>query len=360
MSMFTGLYPSEHGFVALKDQQRLADSVPTLAGILRERGYRTVAFTGGVNVARVYGFDQGFDEYRSNGRTFRDNLEETRFWLREHAGEKFFLFWHGYDAHTPYLPDPTDRRDMGMAEQRPKHGLRAVCRTKRLQRYIDHHLDEYDGAVRRGDRYVGKLIAQLDELDLLDRTLIVFTSDHGEEFLEHGRCFHLNTLYREVLHVPLIVAAPGLEPRRVAGAVPASVAIGPTLLALAGVRDHELPGPSLASASQGEDVPDEPVISETSRKLQDGRGRGHVRALTRDEEKLIDWITQQSREYFGLVSDAGERAPVASGRDHERLSDELDAWVRAHPRRDVQVEPAVSAADRARLDKQLRSLGYVD
>jgi arylsulfatase A-like enzyme len=76
-------------------------------------------------------------------------------------------------------------------------------------------LAEYDGAIRRGDRYVGKRLDHLDSLGLTDRTIVVFTSDHGEEFLEHGRCFHLTTLYREVLHVPLIVSAPGLEPGRV-------------------------------------------------------------------------------------------------------------------------------------------------
>jgi arylsulfatase A-like enzyme len=110
LSIFTGLYPSEHGVAALRDRRRLHEWIPTLASELSQVGYKTGAFTGGVNISAIFGFDNGFDVYRTNGKYFLDNLEDTKYWLEKNARERFFLFFHGYDPHTPYLTDPTARR----------------------------------------------------------------------------------------------------------------------------------------------------------------------------------------------------------------------------------------------------------
>lgn len=369
MSMFTGLHPIEHGVVGLSDRRRLADDTPTLARILSEHGYTTAAFTGGINVSRVFGFDQGFGEFRSNGKYFRDNLEETRYWLNEHRDERFFLFWHGYDAHTPYPGHAMDRAALGVAEQPPRVGLRRVCKREDAPRRIARFIDEYDSAVRRGDRYVGKLLAELARLDLLEKTILVFTSDHGEEFLEHRGCFHVNTLYREVLHVPLVVVAPGLAPRRVAAPVPASVAIGPTILDLAGIEEHSLPGPSLASALVGGKLPLREIVSETRRSVESGRGRGHVRSVTTATEKLVDWITLGRRERYDLLTDPTERSPQENGADVDRLMAVLARWQSMHPPREETTTKLATTAGRERLnpgepgselEQQLRSFGYVE
>jgi len=362
MSIMTGLYPSEHGYVALADRNRLPDDVPTLAKVLAGRGWTTVAFTGGVNVAAIYGFDQGFATFRSNGKNFRDNLEETRYWLEHERKGKFFLFFHGYDAHTPYTTDAIDRRDLALPATKPRHKFHRVCRHHHapgsaIQRYVD----EYDGAIHHADRYVGKLVDELNRLGLLEKTILVITSDHGEEFLEHGGCFHLNTLYREVLHVPLIIVAPGLAPARVGATVPASVTIAPTILEMVGIRDSAIPALSLLPLALGGDPPLAVAVSETSRRSGKGRGRGHIRSLTHPNEKLIDWITEGHREYFDTKADAAEGHPISDDERTRPLGEEITAWFADHPLKvKANEENEERRKELDRTEQQLRSLGYVD
>jgi len=361
MSMFTGLYPAEHGYLALVNRRPLADTVPTLASVLRDRGYATVAFTGGINMAPAFGFDSGFDLYRVNGRYYRNSIEEARYWLDEidkKGAERFFMFFHAYDPHTPYHSDPIAREALGLAKAPPGKGYRRACKNERAGPRIRRYIDEYDAAIRSGDRYVGKLIEHLDSLGLLDRTLIVFTSDHGEEFLEHGRCFHLSTLYREVLHVPLMIVAPAGPVGRIESLVPASVSIGPTILDLVGGTDHTLPGPSLAGFLGGVPPHFEHVQSETSRREYEGRGEGHVRALTGEHEKIIEWVSRGERLYYDLGTDPGELSPIESGRARDRMYEALAQWVGRHPPR--KVHGAANPEDSSELDRQLRSLGYQD
>jgi len=362
MSIFTGLHPAEHGYVGLIDRGRLDASVPTLASVLRANGYHTIAFTGGVNVAAVYGFDNGFDLYRSNGKSFRDNLEETRYWLTNEAEEPFFLFWHGYDAHTPYTNDPIDRDALGLPAKPRRLGLRRTCRDPGGAGRIGKVVDEYDAAIHRADRYLGKLVSELSRRALLESTVIVVLSDHGEEFLDHGGCLHLNTLYREVLHVPLVIRSPGLEARRVPDLVPASISIGRTILDLVGVRDDTLPGVSLAGVAAGGAAPSGPVVSETLRRPTRTRGRGHVRALTLPSEKLVDWSTLGKREWFDSTSDLRESAPLTSGPRVQRAADMLARWVATHPLRATGARsgPDESAERDREMERELRSLGYLE
>lgn len=360
LSMFTGLYPNEHGVRALVDRQRLPADIPTVASELARAGLRTAAFTGGVNVSAEFGFDSGFEIYRTNGKYFADNLGALREWLDDNGDERFFLFLHGYDAHTPYLNEPEDREALSLEKKPPRRGVRPVCKRSDSERRVRAFVDEYDAAIRRGDRNIGIVVEELRRRRLLDRTVIVFTSDHGEEFLEHGRCFHLTTLYREVLHVPLIIAGPGLERGRRSRLVPASVSVAPTLLAVAGVHEHRLPGQSLLAADA--DVDSLPfVVSETERRARNGRGQGHLRSLTTDSEKLLHRVTDGNYERFDLSSDPAELEPVTAGGRLEILVTRLERWLSEHP-------PQV-LSDRARasndlqnseLDRQLRRLGYRD
>ncbi len=365
MSIFTGLYPSEHGYVGLSDNARLGEDTLTLARVFREQGYTTVAFTGGVNVSAFYGFDRGFDLYRSNGRAFRANLEETRYWLAEEATEPFFLFWHGYDAHSPYTSDAIDRAALELPAMRPHLRLRHICRDEGPKRRIQRVIRQYDAAIHHADRYLGKLLAELDRLSLLDRTVVVVLSDHGEEFLDHGACLHINTLYHEVLRVPLVIHAPGLEPRRIPDLVPASVSIGRTVLDLVGLAARGFPGVSLAGLATGAKIGPFHVVSETRRQISQTRGHGHVRSLTTPEGKLIDWITLGKKEWFDLRRDSRELAPRTSGNELIKAAAELAAWVKDHPRRDVagrvgETPPAPSAQQARELERELRSLGYVE
>ncbi len=360
LSMFTGRYPNEHGVCALVDRQRLPADIPTVASELARAGLRTAAFTGGVNVSAEFGFDNGFEIYRTNGKYFADNLGALREWLDDNGDERFFLFLHGYDAHTPYLNEPEDREALSLEKKPPRRGVRPVCKRSDSERRVRAFVDEYDAAIRRGDRNIGIVVEELRRRRLLDRTVIVFTSDHGEEFLEHGRCFHLTTLYREVLHVPLIIAGPGLERGRRSRLVPASVSVAPTLLAVAGVHEHRLPGQSLLAADA--DVDSLPfVVSETERRARNGRGQGHLRSLTTDSEKLLHRVTDGNYERFDLSSDPAELEPVTAGGRLEILVTRLERWLSEHPPQ-VHSDRARASNDlqNSELDRQLRRLGYRD
>jgi arylsulfatase A-like enzyme len=358
-SMLTGLYPSEHGMLAVKRYRKLAANVTTLPEVLARAGYETAAFTGGGNVSAHFGFDRGFSVYRDHGRRIEDHIAPISSWLDERSGEPFFLFVHGFDPHKPYKSRAQDRAALGLAPTRAKSVARA-CRRGGGGGDVSPLVDEYDAAVHRGDRGLGRLLAMLERRGLLERTIVVVTSDHGEEFLEHGGCYHIRTLYEEVVRVPLVVAVPGLAPRRVSGPVPASVSIPRTLLELVGIVGHGMPGPSLlerfsgaVNAGDGEQW----VVSETEGRRTRSPRSGRVRALRGDGEKLVYWLSTGLVEYFDLHSDPGETAPVESGTRRGRLARRLTLWASEHRLHD-RPEPAGPLPEAVR--RRLRAHGYLN
>lgn len=362
-SMLTGLYPSEHGIVGMDGHRRLVAELPTLPAVLGARGYATAAFTGGANMSAYFGFDNGFGTYRSPGRRIENAIADVDAFLAARR-EPFFLFVHGFDAHKPYRAAPADREALGLPRARTRGRARA-CREGQGPDDLAAIVAEYDAAIHRADRGVAKLLELLERHGVADRTVIVLTSDHGEEFLEHGRCSHIRALYREVVHVPLIIYVPGMPARRVAGVVPASVAIAPTVLEIVTDRNGgnggrgkgagELPGPSVAPALAGGRRPGAYVISETSSRMAAEKGGGYVVALSTDHEKLLWWIENDEREYFDLASDPYERRPVAREPRIGRLARQIERWQREHPPR---VRHSDASVLPRRLERELRALGY--
>lgn len=357
VSMFTGLYPSEHGMVAVDRNVALDPRWPTLAGVLRANGYATAAFTGGGNMSAHFGFDTGFDTYRSPGRRIGDALADAEAWLDTVDDQPFFLFMHGYDAHRPYRGKPEDRAALGVSGAPSLRGINRACREGQSPADVAPYVEEYDAAVHRGDRAIGRLLESLARRGRMDDTIVVVTSDHGEEFLEHGACFHIRSLYREIVHVPLVYYVPGVAPRRVAELVPASVSVAPTILDLVGVGKRSREGPSLSPFLDGRRAPAfDYVVSETAIRYP-GRRYGYVRALTGEREKLIRWSLGERHEYFDLTRDAGETRPIRDSAKARSLLRHLDLWLAAHPPRGA----AVAAARMPeRLREELATLGYVE
>lgn len=356
-SMLTGLYPAEHGILSVSRGLALAPDLPTLAGSLADHGYVTAAFTGGGNMSAHFGFDVGFDTYRSPGRRLADALDDIESWLDMRDDAPFFLFVHAFDPHRPHKSDPVDRAALGLSERKPTGGVQRACRNARSKADLAPFVAEYDAAIRHGDRAVGRLLELVERAASPRRTLVVFTSDHGEEFFDHGDCFHIQTLYREITHVPLIVRVPGVEPRRVSEIVPASVSIAPTVLDLVGVGSRRGQGPSLVSAIEGRRRPGfEYVVSETAIRYRN-RVIGRVRALTGQQDKLVHWVAENRTEYFDLVRDPFEREPLVSPTRSRALLRHLDLWLASHPPRPsaVLARPLPVA-----LKRELRALGYVD
>ena len=330
MSVFTSLYPSGHGVVNWEENGfRLSPQIPTLPGILNRAGYRTAANTAGGNVAAELGFDEGFDAYSSQGARGQ-SLAVAPFVLTDlarssrSAGKPFFLFLHNYDVHDPYIPapvfaklfvDPAYRGDMigdpdavresasgdGWEVLHAKYWANFNRKSPADRKYVS---DLYDGGIREMDTALAPFFERFRELGLEANTVLVLISDHGEEFLEHGGINH-NSVYQEVMHVPLILRLPGASfgGTRVSARV-RLIDVMPTLLALAG-----LPSPPHA---QGESlIPlyagpgpkrDRFVFSEWPLAGQ--------RALQSEAWKFVQRPGHD--EFYDLATDPGEQKDLAA------------------------------------------------
>ena len=217
-TMLTSLLPEHHGaFFARRTP--LPGDLPTLATVLAGAGYRTAAFTGGGQIAPEFGLDRGFEIYGVNegGPDFADAVRAGLEWLGGDPDRPAFLFLHTYQVHHPYTPDADLLAifDEGYAGQLPdeisKELLNSINRGEVVidEFDLDHIKAAYDAEIRSVDQAFGELLNGLDALGLADNTLLIFTSDHGEEFGEHGVVgWHSHTLYDELLRVPLLIRFP--------------------------------------------------------------------------------------------------------------------------------------------------------
>ncbi len=225
MTLFTSLHPSEHG--VYRQTHRLSSAVPTLAMALGAAGFLTNGFVEGGYISSTFGFDNGFDRYDEGqprpdgvksdiGHTFEKAVAE----IRAHHDRDTFTFVHTYEIHTPYAPPP---RLLSLFESGYDGTLTNVLPflpdSVRLfaspeppsPSDVAHVIALYDAGIRHADEWVGKLVDALDASDLAASTLLVLLSDHGEDLMDHGTIAnHGQSLYEEVLRVPLIACGPGV------------------------------------------------------------------------------------------------------------------------------------------------------
>lgn len=215
-SMLTSLNPSVHKAEVIT-QIALGSKITTLAELLKREGFITAAFTGGGQLAKEYKLDQGFDIYNDRGGSVIDILNRTLRWLDENKDQRFFLFFHTYETHHPYEPPPPYDRLFypeyeGNLGRQIKAYILEQINDKSLEIGPDdlkHIVAQYDGEIAFTDSRLKHLFIALKDWGLWEKTLIVFTSDHGEEFNEHGIVgWHSHTLYDELLKIPLIIKFP--------------------------------------------------------------------------------------------------------------------------------------------------------
>jgi arylsulfatase A-like enzyme len=269
-SMLTGLYPIEHGCNAVQGVT-LSPKVNTIAEYLSNSGYRTMAVTSTLLVSRAYGLGQGFERFHFSQSATADDLIDvaTRF-VSDHQDEPFFLFLHLFDPHHPYTA-PEAYRSMFVSDAEFKEvdgNLDHIWPEGGATMIEAHKLDIlrrlYDAEIRFTDVELGRFIDTLSTLDLLNRTAIILTSDHGESFGENGEFYHGSALYNQQIHVPLILRYPGRisAGQRSKRVVEASSQILPSIMDLANLPIPE----SLAAGSLLAPAPDENGLahSETS------------------------------------------------------------------------------------------------
>jgi arylsulfatase len=279
-SMLTGRMPRR---IHVTDWGSLSATVPAdelmLAEALKSGGYRTVGFVNNYYLDRLFGMDQGFDHYeRLVDSEMAADLNQMAFdWLDSAeattTGQPLFLFMYYYDPHTVYDPPPPydtlyDPNYTGpLTSEVYAHGQRVVSgEIVPTPRDVEHLLALYDGEISYWDNHLGQFLDRLSAEGLLNNALVVVTSDHGQMFGEHGKWVHRNSLYEEVLRVPLMMRYPGMIPAGQVIETPVfTTDLMPTILALTGLP---VPGgldgaslqPLLSGASNA--LADRPIYAE--------------------------------------------------------------------------------------------------
>ena len=337
--MFTGRYPHElnAGF-----RTALNDRWPTLAEVLARQGYLTAGFSANKEyVSYQTGVTRGFarfEDFRVSPGQILVSSSLGRYlawkpwfqrltgyfniygrkdaarvsgdflgWLnRGTGGRPFFAFINYYDAHDPYFaPPPFDRRFTSDTLPYQPPGWLMLKRASR-------ELEAHEGTLAYLDLEIDRLLSELESRGLLDHTLLIITSDHGEQFGEHDLMSHGNSLYRPLLDVPLILRFPGKVPQNLRIRTPVTLRDLPrTVLDLAGVKETDIPGSSWASlwVPDGGGTPGSPLLSALTWP------NGEIAySLRVGDFEYIDWF-QRKEELYDLGNDPDETRNLASPSD---------------------------------------------
>ena len=337
-SFFTSTLPSTHGVTWRGRNSTLPTSMLTLAEILKQNGYKTAAFSDNPHINSFNGFDQGFDTFIENNHFLRGNAEPLTNkmigWLKQHSGEKHFTYIHYLDPHDPYQAPGTycdmfiNKKEMNVRkavktgnayflngesvlDKRMKsNGKSLLPQDYPLptpitisEKELNYLISLYDGEIRYVDYHLGRLMAALRDLKTFDKTAIVITSDHGEEFLEHGIFRHGYHLYDEIIKVPLIIVLPHSDKTPLEIKTPVNlIDLMPTILNLLAIPlPSGMQGKSLISLINKGKRAVSPSVSETSWK------GARAQSLRLTGWKYINDIRNERFELFNLDEDPGEK-----------------------------------------------------
>lgn len=376
-SILTGLYPRTHG--VLSHAYTLPEDATTLAEILKGEGFKTAGFISSHVLARKYGTSQGFDIFwerynygeKRAKRLLRTEGEDllTRAaldWVRIEMDEPFFLWLHWFNPHKPYDPPPPMR---DMYDPDPSSPVKADVETLEKLWKGDIDLDAaeiarirdlYAGEVAFTDLQIGIVIDKLEDLGVLDRTLVVYTADHGEVLYEHDRYFgHDIMLYDAALHVPLVVRAPGRVPAGlISNTTIRNIDILPTVLDLLGVHrpDVASEGRSFEGVFVGRAPEDAPVFSEVFPPKPEWKTEPR-HGVRFGGWKLITVEGESEGQLFDLNADPGETKNLVDvdGAKRAEMEAMLIEWMAAAPLPEEKF-PDLGADEM----ENLRSLGYLE
>lgn len=385
-SLFTGLYPDSHA--VLRAEDTLGPQVVTLAEVLAGEGYASAGFANGGFLGPRHGLQRGFDVWdfrhdieparpggeRGVGRNAADTNRVVLSWIERQREPPFFVFVHYFDPHSDWRDEPYEApsrfRD-GLVHPRPERyrpgegrygASRHLLRLNRAGRALrpadrEYVRSLYDAGVSYTDHHVGDLLDALRQRKLLDDTLVVLVSDHGEEFHEHGRFLH-EQVYEELVRVPLIVRFPDAVRRgrplhgTRTGAVVGLIDVAPTILATVAAP--------IPPGVQGRDL--HPLL-----EAPVGGGRTYARNWRGTQYGVIDgpWKLVEHADgggvaLYDLRADPGETRNLADRHPDRalRLSRDLVTW--RERARAEQVEPVAPVELDADGRAALEELGYAD
>jgi len=364
VSLLTGRYPRNHGVKNVGKQ--VPDNVPMLQEVLAEAGYVTAAIIGSPKLGPRYGLDRGFQQGAEHppgaGRAAPQQIEQAIGWMsaQQQAGRPFFLFFHNFDAHTDYDPADATRERLVSPYRGEQRGAGAQLLALReanghLQPPDIQFLRQlYEAGVHDLDADLAPLFAFLSDPAVAEDTVVFVTSDHGEEFYEHGSVLHGVTMHRETLRIPLIAWGRGIPAgQRVSGLVQLSDLL-PTLLDLSGLPAvSAVDGISLAPAFAGEGLPRRYAFAEADWR---GDTLDTFRMVRDERSKLIFNRVTGDVSLFDLENDPEEQHDIAED-EPERVARMMEPLQRY-------LGNERTAPDRPPLTpdeiETLRALGYVE
>ena len=405
-SILTSLYPTTHGVHQIPD--RLPASATTIAEAYRQGGYATLSYSSAVFTGQFTNLHQGFEELHElestagragprGAKTSREYVDRLVDWLGDHRDVPFFVYLHVFDPHPPYEPnrpydtlwaDPKGREEYLREQEALKKVKgeafllqRGMATRDELVKagvdpdaYLRYSKDWYDGSIRAMDTEIGRLVERLRDLGLAERSVIAFYADHGEEFHDHGRMWHGQSIYGELVRVPLILWGPGHVAKGVKIDEPVElIDVMPTLLDLSGLPPS--PGmqgqsmrPLLAKAggAAGAGWKRRPPIAEkqtlggtdfpsaaVSYAIMDGNWKlihNVVRPPDKPEFELFDFY----QDPLDQRNVAAEHPDVV-----DRLAKMLDGWHQMAAAAKLKPDSELTKGMSREQLEQLRSLGYV-
>ena len=359
-SLLTSRYPSELGIKT--ERAILPEGISLLPEVMGGAGYQTLGVISHSFCSSRWGFSRGFDKFDETnilghaGICSEGVADRAIEFLDEATTAPVFLFLHFFDPHGDYLSH--EEHAFGASEplmpylhkhrtwfELLPHPILAFIRPIFQAIYADELLRVYDSEIAFTDRHIGRVLDHLKAKGLYDDAVIAFTVDHGEEFWDHGSIGHARTLFDELVHVPLIVKAPGVAPG-VREDLVGLVDVFPTLLELVGIPPRGL----LRGRSLFAPAADRRVFVETSWKDE-------LRAvITRRHKLILDLETSEAR-LFDLKSDPHERSSLTE--TETALAAELLGSIRRWDEQLLDgVDPVQTTLSKEEED-ELRKLGYL-
>jgi len=384
VSMLTSLHGVNHQ-VSYEDES-MDPSIITLADVLRVNQFYCAALTGGGFVHAKYGFSKGFNSYSDEGGILRQDSAEHLFhvtsrWLEREKDKSFFLFLHTFQPHNPYAC-PYPYKTMFIEKDAKwnhidllsylggKPGIFKELTEKERQNVKGL----YDGEIRYTDEeFIGSLIEKLKHMGLYDKTMIIFTSDHGEEFYEHQGWGHGHSLYDESLKVPLIIKFPSsrFKGRRISNIV-SLVDIFPTVLDELGVSMHDLDidGKSLLPLIKGKkkedriflaDVAPNVLASHIPQKISMNEGKEKLILNKKFSKEDLEFFVSsppalKPTEIYNLILDPGEQQNIAD--EQAELANLIIQKINKIYR-EAKKRKTRKMEMNEELKKQLEALGYI-
>ncbi len=392
-TVLTGLYPTSHG---VSSGKAMSSSLVTMGELMGSAGYSSWAAVANAQIgSRTLQFEQGFHRFvpleglepppveratESSSGQINDTVIP---WLDENRGEPFFLYLHSLDPHAPYRAPGHFQEVFGKDYRGPQRGKAAAPRIAEQigawdlnDEDVEYIRDTYRNEIAYQDLQIQRLVDALEERDLLDNTVIMVLSDHGEEFLDHGDWIHGHRMWQELVRVPLILWMPegirrelGVQPKVVADPV-SQLDLVPTVTALLNIDDpYPRQGESLLPLLSAERAEPRVIYGEEVRFDDDD----YLGAIVYQGMKLI-WkrdrdTDEMTYRLFDLGADPAEQNDLAEAQPEMvknllRLRDRKREAIQRHAGTvEAAGFPSIGAGQPAYLDdrarRQLEALGYL-